>query len=237
MPLTPADIHDVVFKKSPIGKRGYDKDEVDTFFGVVRAELVRLIEENNELRANGSDPRMEAQAAADRPSAVQAPPPLPAAPREDEAMHASRLLRLASETAERHVNEAKAQVDQMLSSAKANCERMLAEVRTDSDQMVAEAKMRADSLLSDAHTRADTMEREAHAKAAQLHQEAERKHAEVMISLEEQRTSLEHKVEELRTVEREYRTRLRSSLEPLMRALRHAARPDDDEEEHPDATA
>ena len=31
MPLTPADVHNVVFKKPPIGKRGYDEDDVDAF--------------------------------------------------------------------------------------------------------------------------------------------------------------------------------------------------------------
>ena len=61
MPLTPADVHNVVFKKPPIGKRGYDEDEVDAFLDVVEAELARLIEENNELRAGAvrSGPRME----------------------------------------------------------------------------------------------------------------------------------------------------------------------------------
>jgi DivIVA domain-containing protein len=38
MPLTPADVHNVVFKKPPIGKRGYDEDEVDAFLDVVEAE-------------------------------------------------------------------------------------------------------------------------------------------------------------------------------------------------------
>jgi len=41
MPLTPADVHNVVFKKPPIGKRGYDEDEVDAFLDVVEAELAR----------------------------------------------------------------------------------------------------------------------------------------------------------------------------------------------------
>ena len=29
MPLTPAEVHNVAFKKPPIGKRGYDEEEVD----------------------------------------------------------------------------------------------------------------------------------------------------------------------------------------------------------------
>src|SRR4051812_4725960 len=99
MPLTPADVHNVVFKKPPIGKRGYDEDEVDAFLDVVEAELARLIEENNELRAgNGparADERSESLVSA---PAVQAPPP-PPPPREDDSARASRMLALATETA------------------------------------------------------------------------------------------------------------------------------------------
>src|SRR5207247_10769460 len=68
MPLTPADVHNVAFKKPPIGKRGYDEEEVDAFLDEVERELARLIEENNERRAAaerggrpvgpGGDPRL-----------------------------------------------------------------------------------------------------------------------------------------------------------------------------------
>src|SRR5436305_12549515 len=51
MPLTPADVHNVAFKKPPIGKRGYDEDDVDAFLDEVERELARLIEENNDLKA------------------------------------------------------------------------------------------------------------------------------------------------------------------------------------------
>jgi len=50
MPLTPADVHNVAFSKPPIGKRGYNEDEVDAFLDLVEAELGRLLEENNDLR-------------------------------------------------------------------------------------------------------------------------------------------------------------------------------------------
>jgi DivIVA domain-containing protein len=221
MPLTPADVHNVVFKKPPIGKRGYDEDEVDAFLDVVEAELARLIEENNDLRASGgSGARDERPESAPITVAAPAPPPQTSPQiREDEAIRASRMLALATETAERHVNEAKAQADQMVTSAKTNSERMLTEARTKSEQMVTEAKQRADAMLGDARTRADTMEREARAKAAALQQDAERKHVEAMGSIEEKRASLERKVDELRTFEREYRTRLRSYLESHLRDL------------------
>src|SRR3989449_9788291 len=50
MSLTPADVHNVAFSKPPIGKRGYNEDEVDAFLDLVETELAKLIEENTELR-------------------------------------------------------------------------------------------------------------------------------------------------------------------------------------------
>src|SRR3954449_849014 len=172
MPLTPADVHNVVFKKPPIGKRGYDEDEVDAFLDVVEAELARLIEENNELRAGGRAPVREERPEPTVAPVVQAPPP--PAPREDDSARASRMLALATETADKYVNEAKTQAEQMLVSAKTNSDRMLTEARAKSEQMVTEAKHRAESMVSDSRTRAETMEREARAKAAALEQDAER---------------------------------------------------------------
>jgi DivIVA domain-containing protein len=63
MPLTPAEVHNVAFKKPPIGKRGYDEEEVDAFLDIVEVELSRLIEENNDLRARGGSAAPAAQAA------------------------------------------------------------------------------------------------------------------------------------------------------------------------------
>jgi DivIVA domain-containing protein len=51
MSLTAADVRNVAFSKAPIGKPGYHKDEVDDLLDLVEAALVRLIEENNDLRS------------------------------------------------------------------------------------------------------------------------------------------------------------------------------------------
>src|SRR3954464_15709404 len=64
MPLTPADVHNVAFKKPPIGKRGYDEEEVDAFLDEVERELARLIEENNDLKAQVERGRTGGPAAA-----------------------------------------------------------------------------------------------------------------------------------------------------------------------------
>src|SRR6266487_2181716 len=50
MSLTPADVHNVAFSKPPIGKRGYNEDEVDAFLDLVESRLTELIEENSDLR-------------------------------------------------------------------------------------------------------------------------------------------------------------------------------------------
>ena len=60
MPLTPADVHNVAFSKPPIGKRGYNEDEVDAFLDLVEQELARIIEENNDLRQRNDELTREA---------------------------------------------------------------------------------------------------------------------------------------------------------------------------------
>ncbi len=42
MQLTPEDVHNVAFNKPPIGRRGYNEDEVDDFLDIVEAEITRL---------------------------------------------------------------------------------------------------------------------------------------------------------------------------------------------------
>src|SRR3712207_8180009 len=57
---------------------------------------------------------------------------------EDDSARASRMLALATETADKYVNEAKDQADQMVVAAKTNSERMVSEARAKSEQMVSE---------------------------------------------------------------------------------------------------
>ena len=75
MRLTPADVHNVAFSKPPIGKRGYNEDEVDQFLDFVGAELARLISENNELstRVEELESEVAHARAAGGPAPVQAP--------------------------------------------------------------------------------------------------------------------------------------------------------------------
>ena len=208
MPLTPADVHNVAFKKPPIGKRGYDEDEVDAFLDLIEAELARLIEENNDLKqqvdemARSGPPRGPQQLRQQPPPPAPEPMPMaqaapPQAARIDENSQVVKVLAMAQETAEKYVSDAKAEAD----------------------RMIGDARSTADSMVGEARTQASSVEREARGKATTMVQDAERRHNEIIGGLEERKGTLEKRIEELRTFEREYRTRLKSYLESQLRDL------------------
>ena len=219
MPLTPADVHNVAFKKPPIGKRGYDEDEVDAFLDLIEAELARLIEENNDLKQQVDDMARSGPHGPGPQQLRQQPPPAPEpmpmvapgppqAPRIDENSQVVKVLAMAQETAEKYVSDAKAEAD-----------RMIGDARSTADRMIGEARSKADSMVGEARTQATTVERDARSKATSLVQDAERRHNEIIGGLEERKGTLEKRIEELRTFEREYRTRLQTYLNAQLREL------------------
>ncbi|ODQ95306.1 DivIVA domain-containing protein [Mycolicibacterium holsaticum] len=236
MPLTPADVHNVAFSKPPIGKRGYNEDEVDAFLDLVENELTRLIEENADLRQRVAELEQElgsahaggGQAAPSIPHYEQpAPEPVqqqpayeaPAASSEDQHLRAAKVLSLAQETADRLTGSAKAESEKMLADARAQADAMVTEARQTAETTVAEARQRADAMLADAQNRSETQLRQAQEKADALQADAERKHSEIMGTINQQRTVLEGRLEQLRTFEREYRTRLKTYLESQLEEL------------------
>jgi len=236
MPLTPADVHNVAFSKPPIGKRGYNEDEVDAFLDLVENELTRLIEENSDLRQRIEelDRELGGGAAAAPTQAIRTfepePAPEPVQPvvtpeaaaagtNEEQAMRAARVLTLAQDTADRLTGNAKAESEKMLADARANADQILSEARSTAETTVTEARQRADAMLADAQSRSETQLRQAQEKADALQADAERKHSEIMGTINQQRTVLEGRLEQLRTFEREYRTRLKTYLESQLEEL------------------
>ncbi|WP_028661490.1 DivIVA-like cell division protein Wag31 [Saccharomonospora saliphila] len=249
MSLTPADVHNVAFSKPPIGKRGYNEDEVDAFLDLVETELARLIEDNTELRqqveqldAELESTRSELESAKssgsgqssaqdEAPSRRLAPVPPPASAMEqtqangltgengEPNVQAAKVLGLAQEMADRLTAEAKTESDGMLAEARTKSEQLLSDARSKADSTVNEARTRAETMLNDARTRAETLERQAREKATNMDREAQRKYTETMNSLNSEKSALNKKIEELRTIEREYRTRLRGFLESQLREL------------------
>src|SRR3954452_12686003 len=88
--------------------------------------------------------------------------------REDDSVRGAGILALLTETADRYLNEVRAQADEMIADAKTSSDRMLSEARTTSEQLVAEAERRADSAIENARTRVDAAEQEIRAIVAAL---------------------------------------------------------------------
>src|SRR5947207_7773001 len=220
MPLTPADVHNVAFKKPPIGKRGYDEEEVDAFLDEVERELARLIEENNELRATADrggrggpigpvgDPRLaqenaELKAQIDRLNRDKSA-----------AEQAARAMQ-----AELEQSRTQGGAGMITGDGEQQALRVLMMAQRTADDHVADARREADKLLSDARAKAEEVTREARAKADALERDARQRHQEAMGGLDAKRTALQKHIEELKQFEREYRTRLKAYLESQLRDL------------------
>src|SRR5690606_3893653 len=217
MPLTPADVHNVAFKKPPIGKRGYDEEEVDAFLDEVERELARLIEENSELRASlerggggrgmGGDPRLA----------------------QENAELKAQLDRLQRDkvAAEQHARAMQNELEQIRASGgdgvgpdgEQQALRVLMMAQRTADDHVSDARREADKLLAEARAQAEEMTREARSKAEALERDARQRHQEAMGGLDAKRTALQKHIEELKQFEREYRTRLKAYLESQLRDL------------------
>jgi DivIVA domain-containing protein len=218
MPLTPADVHNVAFKKPPIGKRGYDEEEVDAFLDEVERELARLIEENQELRAQAERGR------------AGGPPPSGG-----EMRHTGELADLKTQldriqrekaAAEQAARQMQMEIDSMRATGpvasgdgEQQALRVLMMAQRTADEHVSDARREADKLLTDARTKADELTLDARTKAEALERDARQRHQEVMGGLDAKRTALQKHIEELKQFEREYRTRLKAYLESQLRDL------------------
>jgi DivIVA domain-containing protein len=221
MPLTPADVHNVAFKKPPIGKRGYDEEEVDAFLDEVERELARLIEENNELRAaaerGGGRPAGPVGAAGD-PRLAQENAELKA--QLDRLNRDKAAAEQAARSMQAELEQARSQSGPVISGdGEQQALRVLMMAQRTADDHVADARREADKLLSDARTKAEEVTREARAKADALERDARQRHQEAMGGLDAKRTALQKHIEELKQFEREYRTRLKAYLESQLRDL------------------
>jgi DivIVA domain-containing protein len=227
MPLTPADVHNVAFKKPPIGKRGYDEEEVDAFLDEVERELARLIEENNELRA-----QVERGGRGGAPAGPSADPRL-AAELNDMKSQLDRVQRDKA-AAEQAARAMQAELEQVRAQGPVGAGapapstagdgeqqalRVLMMAQRTADDHVSDARREADKLLSDARSKAEEVTREARAKADALERDARQRHQEAMGGLDAKRSALQKHIEELKQFEREYRTRLKAYLESQLRDL------------------
>ncbi len=197
MRLTPADVHNVAFKKPSIGKRGYDEDEVDAFLDLVEAELARLIEENNELTqraaagSNGEVPQVaalndhpagaqpveaqpveaqpvEAQSVETRPEAPVSVEKTPAVTPDPAVLVADAGPAAHHMQAARLLGLAQETAERLTGDAAAEAEATRSAAKAESDRLLSEAQAEADKLLTDAHSRSEALVTEAATKAEAL---------------------------------------------------------------------
>lgn len=228
MPLTPADVHNVAFKKPPIGKRGYDEDEVDAFLDEVERELVRLVEDNNELRAQIERGGGHAPAA---PAAPAGGAPEHLIAENNDLRDAVERLQQEKTQAEQIARQSQQDLEQLHAQAggavaaagadggEQQALRVLMMAQRTADDHVSDARREADKLLSDARAKADDVTQKARGKAESLERDARQRHQEAMGGLEVKRAALQKHIEELKAFERAYRTRLKAYLESQLRDL------------------
>lgn len=65
MALTPDDVHNVAFKRPPIGRRGYDEESVDLFLDEVERTLTELYERLRQGAGAPAVPMPRSDSAAD----------------------------------------------------------------------------------------------------------------------------------------------------------------------------
>jgi DivIVA domain-containing protein len=216
MPLTPADVRNKQFSTTRL-RPGYDEEEVDAFLDEVEAELDRLIQENEELRAKlaevlrgGGKPAMALSSPLSDPKSdmmmsepqmeQRRPEPMMMDrmhPVEDNMDTAARVLSLAQQTADQAIADARREADETLGRA-----------RREADDVLTKARRQAEQITGDARARAESLERD-----------AQERHRQAMGSLVTQREELERRVDDLRAFEREYRSRLKAYLEGQLRDL------------------
>src|ERR1700709_2227614 len=190
MPLTPADVHNVAFSKPPIGKRGYNEDEVDAFLDLVEAELARLIEENEDLREQVSqleqrlgNAQADLEDARSRPPAPLGAPVSPPTQQiqrqvEPPSMRQMEPPRLGPQSlvdpadqGDHHVQVAKVlsmaqeMAERLTAEAKSEADATLSDARTKSEQLLSDARTKSDGLVNDARSRAETMLNDARTRA------------------------------------------------------------------------
>lgn len=187
MRLTPAEVHNVAFKKPSIGKRGYDEDEVDAFLDLVEDELARLIEENNELTGrlaayeSGQTPAPAAQAV--QPPTAEAEPepaveivkeaPVPESTPEPVAAPVAQAPATSSYTpsGDSHIQAAKllglAQetAERLTGEAAQEAHETLANARAESERLLAEANAESERLVTEATTHSEALVTDANTRA------------------------------------------------------------------------
>jgi DivIVA domain-containing protein len=218
MPLTPADVRNKQFSTTRL-RPGYDEEEVDAFLDEVEAELDRLIQENEELRAKLAELLRGGKSAVPALSSpLSDPKPEMMAP-EPQVEQQRRQPEPAMMGGMPHIEDNMDTAARVLSLAQQTADQAIADARREADETLGRARREADEVLTKARRQAEQITGDARARAESLERDAQERHRQAMGSLVQTREELERRVDDLRAFEREYRSRLKAYLEGQLRDL------------------
>lgn len=209
MPLTPADIHNMAFKKSTLGRRGYDEEQVDALLDAVSIEMIQLLEKNDALRAQVRRSDAAGEPAAGHPGEAEFAAALDALDRE----------RRACDAAERDAMGARARLDDARAAAATAAPPadrpggpILEMAQHTAGERVRDARQEARELLVGAREKSDRISRQAQAAADDIEQESRRRDNDAGTALKERHTALVREVGELADFAESYRAALRDHV-------------------------
>jgi DivIVA domain-containing protein len=222
MPLTPADIHNTAFKKPPIGKRGYDEEEVDAFLDEVEQELIRLLEENGALHdqmrrggGGGAGAALSSELA--------------------ELMAQLERMQEARARAEQNARSVQAQLERARSSAPSGPPvsaaeddrhaRVLMMAQRTADDHLRDAQRESEAMLSDARAKSEQITSEAALKAGTIEGDARRNHSEAMNNLGTKRAAMLDEIDQLNQFARGYLAALNNHVTQQLQELNGAPDP------------
>jgi DivIVA domain-containing protein len=139
--LTPADIDKIQFSTTRL-KEGYDQNEVDAFLDRLSVDYARGCADLARAEQEITRLRSQISRLTEAPTAVAATTPVATA---------DRLLRVAEQTAEQHVAEARAEADEIVRRAGGQGARAIEEAQAAADQMVRDAKEQAEQIINDGY--------------------------------------------------------------------------------------
>jgi DivIVA domain-containing protein len=227
MPLTPADIHNMAFKKPPIGKRGYDEEEVDAFLDELEQELTRLLEENRALHDQVQRGGAPGPGSAASTMAINA----------EFSDIAAQLKRVqeARARAEQNARSMQARLEQARNAVPAAPARsaeaddrsagVLMMAQRTADDHMRDANQESEALLYDARSKSEQITSDAQLKAGTIESDARRHHTEAMNSLEAKRAALLDEISRLGQLAQSYQAALDAHIAQQLQELNSAPLP------------
>lgn len=202
--LTADDVLNKKFQPTKF-REGYDQDEVDDFLDEVVNTLRAVYAENEELKA-----RLASAGSEQGPAADFAPPAQEEPPAVSEPVEVEEQPEVTAEQPPAAPAAPAAPADSVempaVGSEPESATGMLQLAQRLHDEYVSDGKAEAERLVSAAQLESE-----------RLTGEAEELRTRTLNQLEEERNTLERRIDELRAFERDYRARLKSYLEGLLK--------------------